>query len=146
MAIPTFGRSWKLTPESAISGVPPLLADGPGDEGPYTKIKGTLAYYEVCTRLVSPNTQKAPSNLLRKVVDPSNRLGQYAYRMPRKSEGEEDGYWISYDDPAIAKIKAQYAKQKGLAGVSVVDMSMDDPRGACDGTKFPILQSAKVNS
>uniref|UniRef100_A0A1B6D586 GH18 domain-containing protein n=1 Tax=Clastoptera arizonana TaxID=38151 RepID=A0A1B6D586_9HEMI len=144
LAIPTFGRSWKLTEESAKSGVPPLVADGPGDEGPYTKIKGTLAYYETCTRLVDPSSKNAPSNLLRKVVDPSNRLGQYAYRIPR--DGGEEGYWISYDDPAIAKIKAQYAKQKGLAGVSVVDMSMDDPRGACDGTKFPILQSAKVNS
>ncbi|KAG8246358.1 hypothetical protein J6590_086750 [Homalodisca vitripennis] len=46
LGIPTFGRSWELTTESPISGVPPLLADGAGDEGTYSKIKGTLAYYE----------------------------------------------------------------------------------------------------
>lgn len=86
LGIPTFGRSWKLTTDSPISGVPPLLADGAGDEGTYSKIKGTLAYYETCTRVVSPTNAKAPATLLRRVTDATKRLGTYAYRLPIKDK------------------------------------------------------------
>ncbi|KAG8288178.1 hypothetical protein J6590_023543 [Homalodisca vitripennis] len=145
LGIPTFGRSWELTTESPISGVPPLLADGAGDEGTYSKIKGTLAYYETCTRVVSPTNARAPSTLLRRVTDPTKRLGTYAYRLPQKDKDEEEGFWLSYEEPETAAYKAAYAKAKGLGGVVLVDLSLDDARGACDGTKFPILRSAKMN-
>lgn len=60
-------------------------------------------------------------------------------------QGEEEGYWLSYEEPETAAYKAAYAKGKLLGGVAIVDMSLDDARGACDGTKFPILRSAKMN-
>jgi len=145
LGIPTFGRSWKLTTDSPPSGVPPILADGAGDEGTYSKIKGTLAYYETCTRVVSPTNSKAPATLLRRITDPTKRLGTYAYRMPQKDKGEEEGFWLSYEEPETAAYKSAYAKAKGIGGVAVVDLSLDDARGACDGTKFPILRSAKSN-
>lgn len=33
LGIPTFGRAWKMTEDSAISGVPPLQVKGPAEEG-----------------------------------------------------------------------------------------------------------------
>lgn len=144
VGIATFGRTWKLTSESGNSGVPPLLADGAGEEGTHSKIKGTLAYYETCTKIVSPTNANAPAHLLRRVPDPNKRLGTYAYRLQRPDHDQE-GFWISFEEPETAAQKANYVKTKGLGGVAVVDMSLDDARGVCDGSKFPILRSAKIN-
>ncbi|XP_075214662.1 chitinase-like protein EN03 [Lycorma delicatula] len=145
VGIPTYGHKWKMTLDSAISGVPPITADGPGPAGPHTKSEGLVAYYETCPLIVSPTNVKAASDMLRRVTDPSKRLGTYAYRLPDKKKGEEEGVWVSFEEPETAAYKAQYAKSKGLGGVAVIELSLDDPRGMCDGTKYPIVKSAKVN-
>lgn len=75
LGIPTFGRTWKLTSDSAISGVPPLTSDGPGEEGPQSKLPGLLSYPEVCAKLSNPNNLKGADAALRKVTDPSKRYG-----------------------------------------------------------------------
>lgn len=33
LGMPTYARTWKMTSDSAISGVPPLIVDGPAPEG-----------------------------------------------------------------------------------------------------------------
>lgn len=58
-------------------------------------------------------------------------------------QNEEEGFWLSYEEPETASYKGAYAKTIG--GIAIVDLSLDDARGACDGTKFPILRSAKSN-
>nr|QFZ95581.1 imaginal disc growth factor [Thaumetopoea pityocampa] len=141
VAIPTFGRTWKLDSDSEIAGVPPLHASGPGEAGPYTKIEGLLSYPEVCAKLINPNHQKGMRPHLRKVTDPSKRFGTYAFRLP--DESEEGGLWVSYEDPDTAGQRASYAKAKNLGGVSIVDLSLDDFRGLCTGDKYPILRAAK---
>lgn len=50
---------------------------------------------------------------------------------------------MGYEDTESAGYKAAYVKNKGLGGVAIFDLSMDDPRGVCDGNKFPILRAAK---
>ena len=57
----------------------------------------------------------------------------------------QEGLWISFEEPETAAQKANYVKTKGLGGIAIVDMSLDDARGVCDGSKFPILRSAKIN-
>lgn len=76
VGIPTFGRAWKMTGESAISGVPPFPSDGPAPEGPYTKHEGLLSYPEVCTKMATPVSAKGAEKRLRKVGDPSKRYGE----------------------------------------------------------------------
>lgn len=144
IAVPTFGRTWKLTSDSGKTGVPPLKADGPGEEGPYLKESGTMAYYEICPLLTTSHDPNTASTLLKKVPDQTNRLGTYAYRLPAS---KVKGIWISYEDPDVAGKKAYFAKVKGLGGVTVIDLSTDDFRGSCTAalTKFPILQSVKFN-
>nr|CAD7595854.1 unnamed protein product [Timema genevievae] len=140
LGISTYGRTWKLTTESQISGVPPLTADGPGGEGAQTKTPGLLSYPEICALIPNPN-QRATGHLLRRVTDPSKKLGTYAFRLP-DSEGE-GGIWVAYEDPETAGDRATYVKNKGLGGVALYDISMDDFRGVCHGDKYPILKMAK---
>lgn len=74
--IPTYGRTWKMTEDSAISGVPPFEADGGAEEGPYTKEVGLLSYPEVCSKISNPQQLKGAGDHLRKVGDPSKRFGK----------------------------------------------------------------------
>lgn len=137
IGIPTFARTWKLTSDSQISGVPPLVADGPGAEGPHTNIPGILSYAEVCAKL----TENALGRL-RRVGDPSKKYGSYAYQAYNSDTGA-DGIWVGYEDPDTAGNKAAYAKAKGLGGVAIYDLSLDDFKGICTGDKFPIIRGAK---
>ena len=137
VGIPTFGRTWKLTADSEVAGVPPLHADGPGAEGPHTHIPGILSYAEICSRIIESATDR-----LRRVGDPSKKYGSYAYKKYNDQTGEE-GIWVGYEDPDTAGNKALYAKAKGLGGVAIYELSLDDFRGICNGDKFPILRAAK---
>nr|XP_022908131.1 chitinase-like protein EN03 isoform X1 [Onthophagus taurus] len=153
LGIPTYGRSWKMTEDSAISGVPPFTVDGAGEEGPYTKTPGILSYPEVCSKIANPNNLKGAGTHLRKVGDPTKRYerwnstdvdkryGIYAFRLP--DSNEEGGIWVGYEDPDTAGNKAAYARAKGLGGVAIDDITLDDFRGLCTGDKFPIVRTAK---
>ncbi|XP_063224307.1 chitinase-like protein EN03 [Bacillus rossius redtenbacheri] len=141
LGIPMFGRTWKLTADSAPSGVPPLDADGPGAEGSLTTTPGLLAYPEVCALIPNPN-QRVTGSLLRKVSDPSQKLGTYAFRLP-DPETEEGGLWVGYEDPDTAGNKATYARHKGLGGITAADITLDDFKGVCSGYKYPVLKAAK---
>lgn len=77
LGIPAFGRAWKMTEDSAISGVPPFLVDGAAEEGPYTKTPGFLSYPEICAKVANPHNLKGTGSHLRKVGDPSKRYGTF---------------------------------------------------------------------
>lgn len=133
-----------MTSDSGKSGVPPVKVEGPGEPGTFFRTEGLLAYYEICPNLVSVTVAKSSTTALRKVTDPTFRQGTYAFRLPTDNN---KGLWTSYEDPEVAAKKAQYARLKGLGGVAVVDLSLDDFKGSCDltHTKFPILKAVKVN-
>lgn len=130
-----------MTSDSGKGGNPPLKADGPGKAGPYLDEKGTMAYYEICPTLTTSGPSSS-SILLRKVPDTTNRLGTYAFRQDDKLKG----IWVSYEDPDSANKKAYYAKLKGLGGVAIMDLSLDDFKGSCDTNhrNFPITYAAKL--
>ncbi|XP_011138223.1 chitinase-like protein Idgf4 [Harpegnathos saltator] len=137
VGIPTYGRTWKLTSDSQISGVPPIVTDGPGAAGPHTNEPGLLSYAEICAKL----TEHAAGRL-RRVSDPSKKYGSYAYQAYNSDSGEE-GIWTGYEDPDTAGIKAGFVKSRGFGGVAIVDLSLDDFRGVCTGDKYPIIRGAK---
>jgi chitinase len=144
VGIPAFGRTWKLEQDNTQTGVPPILGvSEPGPEGIQTKTAGLLSYPEICAKLPNPsnNNLKGEDAPLRKVGDPTKRFGSYAYRLP-DSDGNF-GVWLSYEDPDTAGNKAGYVRAKGLGGISIVDLSLDDFRGTCSGDKYPILRAAK---
>lgn len=128
-----------MTEESGLTGTPPVTADGPGEEGGLTHTPGLLSYTEACTLLPNPSNSGL-KNQIKKVNDPSRRLGSYGYRLPTD---DVSGIWVGYEDPDSAADKASYVKSKGLAGIAVVDLSLDDYSGICNGDKFPILKAAR---
>jgi chitinase len=140
VGIPAFGRAWELDKDSGLTGVPPVAADGRADPGPQTQQKGLFSWPEVCAKLpnASNANKKGADAALRKVGDPTKRYGSYAYRL-----ADDDGEWVSYEEPATAQIKAQYVKAKGLGGIGIFNLDLDDFRGACQGEKYPILRAAK---
>nr|QFZ95575.1 imaginal disc growth factor [Rhyacophila obliterata] len=141
LGIPTYARTWKMTSDSEGAGVPPITVDGPAPEGPYTKQAGLLSFPEVCSKLTNPNNQKGLHTHLRKVTDPSKRFGTYAFRVA--DDNDEGGIWVGYEDADTTGNKAAYVKAKGLGGIAINDLSLDDFRGLCSGDKFPLLRAAK---
>jgi GH18 family chitinase len=144
VGIPTFGRTWKLEQDATQTGVPPILGiSEAGPEGIQSKTAGLLSYPEICAKLPNPsnNNLKGENAPLRKVGDPTKRFGTYAYRLA-DSDGNF-GLWVSYEDPDTAGNKAGYVRAKGLGGISINDLSLDDFRGTCSGDKYPILRAAK---
>lgn len=144
VGIPTYGRVWKMTDDSGKTGVPPIPdTDGPGAQGSQSAIPGLLSWPEICAKLPNPsNAQlKGEHAPLRKVGDPTKKFGSYAFRLP--DSDENFGVWVGYEDPDTAGNKAAYVRSKGLGGVAIFDLALDDFRGACSGDKFPILRAAK---
>ncbi|XP_028923995.1 chitinase-3-like protein 1 [Ornithorhynchus anatinus] len=121
MGIPTFGRTFTLA--SSDSGVG-AQASGPGFPGPFTNDKGKLAYYEICTFLQGATTSVIP--------------GQ---GVPYATKGNQ---WVGYDDPKSVKAKAEYLKEKGLAGAMVWSLDLDDFRGEFCGQKpYPLTRTIR---
>lgn len=143
VGIPAYGRGWKLTEDSGITGVPPIPADGPSLPGQYTGYPGFYSWAEVCALLPNPGNANlgGADQPLRKIGDPTKRFGVYAFRIP--DENNEHGMWLSYEDPDSSGNKAAYVKAKGLGGISIFELGYDDFRGSCAGDKFPILRAAK---
>lgn len=144
VGVATYGRAWKMTADSNADGVPIVSkTDGAAPAGPESKTSGLLTWSEICLKLANPiNMAKTGADApLRRIMDPTKRYGVYAFRAA-DSNGEH-GMWVSYDDPGTAADKAIYVKNRGLGGIGLFDLSMDDFRGSCTGDKFPMLRSMK---
>ncbi|XP_060663133.1 chitinase-like protein Idgf4 [Drosophila nasuta] len=145
VGVPTFGRVWKLTKDSGLTGLPPVSdADGVGAAGLQTQTPGFYSWPEVCAKLPNQANQhlKGADGPLRKVGDPTKRFGNYAYRSA--DDKGENGLWVGYEDPDTAALKANFVKTRGLGGIALVDLSYDDFRGSCTGgEKYPILRATK---
>lgn len=145
LGIASYGRAWKLTKDSGLSGLPVVPHTcGAGEGGlQIASTEGLLSWPEICSKLpVNQTAAYRGSNApLRKVTDLTQKYGNYALR-PSDENGDH-GLWVSYDDPDFAGIKAIYAKSRGLGGVALFDLSYDDFRGLCTQQKFPILRSIK---
>jgi len=141
--VPTFGRAWKLEKDATLTGSPPVTANGPAPEGVQTRVPGLYSYPEICGMIVSPANKdlKGDHAPLRKISDPTKRYGTYAFRAA--DDSGTNGMWIGFDDPDSAGHKASFVRGKGLGGIAVFDLSLEDFRGACSGSKFPIIAKIK---
>lgn len=144
IGVATWGRTWQMTKDSPISGIPPVLyTNGPAPAGPQTLLPGFLSWPEICQMLnfSKHSGKRGESERLQRVVDPIQKNGNYAFR-PADKNGKH-GIWISYEEPSTAAAKAKYVLNHNLGGVALFDLSYDDFGGQCHGDKFPILRSIR---
>ncbi|ETN57952.1 brain chitinase and chia [Anopheles darlingi] len=121
LGVPTYGRSFTLAnPQDNGLRAPSV---GPGNEGPYTEQPGHLAYYEACAIIQ---------------LDASwTRVWEDVQRVPYAFFQDQ---WVGYDDRNSVTEKGNFVVARGLAGVMVWSIDMDDFRGYC-GPKFNLLRA-----
>lgn len=122
MGMPLYGQSFTLANQNARS-----LNDksiGPGQAGTYTRAGGFLAYYEIC--------EKVSAGGWTVVRDEEGRIGPFAY---------SGNQWVSYDDVADIRRKAQFVRGLRLGGGMVWALDLDDFRGRCGCGKHPLLRT-----
>ena len=141
VGIPTYAHTWRITSKNQVAGKPPVVTEGPGAEGPHTRIPGLLSYGEVCSRFTE---DFANSPKVSRVVDDTKKYGNYGY-LSYNPTTKTDGIWIGHEDPESAATKALYVKTKGLGGIAIFDLSYDDYKGTCTGDKFPIVRAVRSN-
>ncbi|XP_060080739.1 probable chitinase 10 [Ylistrum balloti] len=117
LGIATYGRTFRTDNGKEMGDI----AMGPGRPGKFTSEAGFLAYYEVCQYLQNGWTKKWHQQ----------HQVPYAY---------SEDQWVGYDDLQSITIKAQYVKSRGLGGVMVWAIGMDDFRGKCGDGVNPILR------
>ncbi|XP_075160394.1 chitinase-like protein Idgf3 [Haematobia irritans] len=132
LGIAVFGRTWNTTETLKDPHMPITnLLNGPAAGGPNTRIPGLLAWPEICRKL-------------KKISKINNRVyGNYAYRpgIPKRDEG----LLITYESPKSIQEKIKFTKSKGLQGVAIFDLTLDDFRGKCRGEKYMMLKTIKRN-
>jgi len=119
MGMPLYGKSFTLSNQANHGLNAPARA---GTAGPYTRMAGTLAYYEICEALKQGGWTT--------VQDPQKRMGPYIYR---------GNQWISYDDTTSLTWKTQFIKDYDLAGAMVWDLAYDDFHNNCGHGKNPMM-------
>nr|UDL18265.1 imaginal disc growth factor [Bemisia tabaci] len=144
VGVATYARTWRISSKSLFNTSPPVIADGTGPRGAYSKKDGIFSFYEVCVQLVEDGFTQSIL-VLNKVNESQKYSGTYAYRLPTNLS---EGLWVSFDDPESAATKAKYVKEKGLSGMIVHGLVFDDFKGMCRNrydTSYPILQSIANN-
>ncbi|CAL4061012.1 unnamed protein product, partial [Meganyctiphanes norvegica] len=115
LGVPVYGRSFTL---SSNDKTPPAPASGKGPSGPILGETGYMSYLEICMDINSGWTV---------VQDQNNQMGPYAYK---------GNQWIGYDDIDMARKKAQYAMEKGLAGTMIWAIDLADFKNTCGDGRF----------
>lgn len=124
MGMPLYGQAFQLE-KSQINGLN-SKAPGPGQAGEFTKAAGFLAYYEICDRIKNRGWTV--------VQDPKHRMGPYAYK---------GNQWVSFDDAAMLKRKAEYIKRMDLGGGMIWALDLDDFKNRCGDGPHPLLTTIR---
>ncbi|XP_071112229.1 chitinase-3-like protein 2 [Haliotis cracherodii] len=120
VGIAAYGASFNIAKETSVG----AYASGPGDPGPYRKIQGKVAFYEVCEMLEKGEARYVWDDL-RKVP--------YAYT---------NETWVGYDDEKSVAIKTEWMIQKNMGGVMLWCLDFDDFKGTfCKKGRYPLLRS-----
>ncbi|XP_072379770.1 acidic mammalian chitinase-like [Diabrotica undecimpunctata] len=119
LGVPMYGRIFTLSDTNNVA--LGAASSGASTAGPYTQEAGLLAYNEI--------VEKQSEGGWTYVWDEEQQV-------PHIYKGNQ---WISFDDPKSIKKKTLYAKKKGLGGVMVWSLDMDDFQGL-SGEKNALLK------
>lgn len=91
-----------------------------------------LAYYEICELFQNSTNVQLKEYIL--------SLGTAAFKAPTR---KQDGIWLAYDNLQYIMERVKFTKDLKLAGLAIMDLSLDDFRGICQDEIFPILRTIK---
>lgn len=132
--IPTQGQRWKYVSNFRKSLV--RANNFPSNDASYIAdvLANQLSYRSICQLI-----RYAESAIIEQ--NPSNQSGPYiTYTATQR-------YWVGYDDPPMASIKAEYIKTQNLFGACVIISpsvqvnSSDDYDNVCGGGAYPITRA-----
>ena len=123
LGLGTYGRTYTLS--HAVDNGLKASVSGAGNPGKYTKEKGVLAYYEICSL----------DDLT--VIEAKDSPVQASY-------GYVGTQWIAFDNTASMLLKVDFAKDQGLRGVMFWTLDLDDFKGKfCKAGKYPLMNAVK---
>ncbi|XP_058058195.1 endochitinase-like [Anopheles bellator] len=120
LGLPLYGRSYTLISSAETS--PGSGVIGAGKIGPFTNDPGLLGYFEICDQLKDGNWTTEWDSI---AESPYTHLGDQ---------------WIGYENERSLETKTRWATEKGLAGVYVYTLDLDDYRGKC-GEAYPLVRT-----
>uniref|UniRef100_A0A3B5BGC0 chitinase n=1 Tax=Stegastes partitus TaxID=144197 RepID=A0A3B5BGC0_9TELE len=119
----TYGRTFRLTSGANGLGAP---ANGPADEGPYTRTAGFWSYYEVCDFINAAHVGWITEQ-----------------KVPYATYGSS---WVGYDDRSSYSYKVQWMTANKLGGAHVWTMDMDDFTGTfCSAGAYPLINHLRMS-
>jgi len=124
MGMGLYGRCWSLANKNEHGIFAPAYSPGPG--GFYTEEPGMLGYNEICEHMMHNKWE---------VVHDPDLNEPYAYCFNWQN------VWCGYDDDESLKIKAAYAREKGLGGCMVWSIDTDDFHGTCTGRSHHLTKT-----
>lgn len=124
LGLPAFGVSYAHVADlSDVSHGPGKPFEGPGEAGPATQQKGLLAYFEIADKMAEKKFSFGVDTITNTV---------YAFNLTSRE-------WVSFDNPDTIKLKVALARAKGLQGVILWAIDLDEYQW---NPTFPILRSA----
>ena len=105
---------------------------GPGKAGKWTKQKGMLAFYEICTKGTAWTQLFKPQSIIFALSvkqgwsknDGNNNYGPFA-------SSSRDKQWVGYDDVRSISKKAKYILENEYGGAAVWTLDLDDFNNLC---------------
>ncbi|XP_042204643.1 acidic mammalian chitinase-like [Homarus americanus] len=124
LGMPLYGRCWTLdNPDQHGYNA---RASRPGRAGPLTQTEGMMGYNEICDFINKDSWT---------VVVEEGCNEPYTYNMAYGN------IWCSYEDHDSCVIKANYAKEKNLAGLMVWTIDTDDFHAECTTRDFDLIRT-----
>ncbi|UXI16054.1 hypothetical protein NH340_JMT01997 [Sarcoptes scabiei] len=118
VGLATYGRSFTLTSSSNNGFNAPT--SGGGKAGEFTRESGFLAFYEICEMLKSG----------------AKYVWDDEQKVPYAIQGDQ---WVGFDDERSIRGKLHWIKDQGYGGAMVWTVDMDDFKGTCAGSKYPLI-------
>jgi chitinase len=112
MGVAAYGRTYTMSDKGQHS--IGSNATGPGDKYPYSNEPGVVMYFEMCINLVGKTDWEFEF--------------EDGYNVPY---AHNDSQWIGYDNEYSIMAKVDLAK--GLGGMMLWSLDMDDAKGKCGG-------------
>jgi chitinase len=132
LGVSSYGRSFKLKEGYEACPLTDTPVKGVGTAGRFTREDGSLAYYEICEKILV-NKWKYVWNDEQKVP--------YIYSQEVSSSSASPMEWAGFEDVRSAEVKAKYIMEKKLGGAMIWSLDFDDFEDKfCGQGAFPLLR------